>query len=360
MNILVNDGERVLVSIDGRPSRYLGPGRHRVWALFADVALMRLSTEALVPILRPEQVALIPEADLRRVVVKRGQRAWVAHKGKPARWLSVGEHLVWTVDPSVTITLVDTTALTAPLLDPRELALVDAVDYVEITVPTGAVAARFVDGALESVLGPGRHAAWTTERSVRFTALDLRERVLEVSGQELMTKDRVTLRLNASAVYKVHDPQRLVAVARAPDDVLYLAVQLALREAVAARTLDELLADRESLAGVLLPVVRAKAEAVGLALGELGVKDVVLPGEMRALMNRVIEAQKAAEANVITRREETAAVRSMAQTAKVLAENPTLLRLKELESYKDLAAQVGTVHLVLGDGALGKLELKSG
>lgn len=360
MKILVNDDERVLVSIDGRPSRYLGPGRHRLWAPFADVKLTRLGTDALVPVLRPEQAALVPHADLRRVVVARGQRAWVGYKGRPARWLSVGEHLVWTVDPSVTVAMVDTTPVAAPLLDPREAALVDAADYVEITVPTGAVAARFVDGALEAVLGPGRHAAWTTERSVRFTALDLRERVLEVSGQELMTKDRVTLRLNASVVYKVQDPERLIGVARAPDDVLYLAVQLALREAVASRSLDELLADRDSLAALLLPVVRARAEAVGLALGELGVKDIVLPGEMRTLLNRVIEAQKAAEANVITRREETAAVRSMAQTAKVLAENPTLLRLKELESYKDLAAQVGTVHLVLGDGALGKLELKSG
>ena len=135
---------------------------------------------------------------------------------------------------------------------------------------------------------------------------------------------------------------------------------LALREAVAARTLDELLADREGLAGQLAPAVKARASALGLELVELGVKDLILPGEMKTLMNRVIEAQKAAEANVITRREETAAVRSMAQTAKVLSENPTLLRLKELEAYKDLAEKVGTIHVVLGDGALSKLELKSG
>jgi hypothetical protein len=70
------------------------------------------------------------------------------------------------------------------------------------------------------------------------------------------------------------------------------------------------------------------------------VKDVVLPGEMKALLNRVIEAQKEAEANVILRREETAATRSLAQTAKVLGENPLLVRLKELEAYKELAAKV--------------------
>ena len=74
------------------------------------------------------------------------------------------------------------------------------------------------------------------------------------------------------------------------------------------------------------------APALGLEVLDPGVKDLVLPGEMKVLLNRVIEAQKEAEANVILRREETAATRSMAQTAKVLGENPLLVRLKELEA----------------------------
>jgi regulator of protease activity HflC (stomatin/prohibitin superfamily) len=106
------------------------------------------------------------------------------------------------------------------------------------------------------------------------------------------------------------------------------------------------------------PSVRDRAEGLGLELVELGVKDVVLPGEMKDLLNKVIQAQKEAEANVILRREETAATRSLAQTAKVLAENPLLVRLKELEAYKELAAKVGKVNLVLGEGALERLQLK--
>jgi regulator of protease activity HflC (stomatin/prohibitin superfamily) len=107
------------------------------------------------------------------------------------------------------------------------------------------------------------------------------------------------------------------------------------------------------------PTVKARAASMGLELIELGLKDVVLPGEMKDLLNKVIAATKEAEANVILRREETAATRSLAQTAKVLAENPLLVRLKELEAYKDLAAKVGQVHLVLGDGALERLQLKA-
>ena len=131
------------------------------------------------------------------------------------------------------------------------------------------------------------------------------------------------------------------------------------REAVTTRTLDELLVTRDELSRVMTPAVRERADGVGLELIELGVKDVVLPGEMKELLNKVIQAQKEAEANVILRREETGATRSMAQTAKVLSENPLLMRLKELEAYKELAAKVGQVHLVLGDGALDKLQLKA-
>ncbi|MEO8702377.1 MAG: slipin family protein, partial [Kofleriaceae bacterium] len=79
-----------------------------------------------------------------------------------------------------------------------------------------------------------------------------------------------------------------------------------------------------------------------------GVKDVILPGEMKVLLNKVIEAEKAAAANVIMRREDAAATRNMANTAKVIAENPVLMRLKELETMKDIAGQIDEIKLVMG------------
>jgi len=116
---------------------------------------------------------------------------------------------------------------------------------------------------------------------------------------------------------------------------------MAAREVVSAHTLDELLALREALSGSIAQAVAERAAEVGLEVTSFGLKDLILPGEMKALLNRVIEAQKEAEANVILRREETAATRSLAQTARVLAENPLVVRLKELEAYKELAAKVG-------------------
>jgi regulator of protease activity HflC (stomatin/prohibitin superfamily) len=305
------------------------------------------------------------------VTLGEAERALVYRRGRPVLWLGRGNHQLWTVERSVDrltrertslirVETFETAGVEAPLLVSEAAALAKASkDYVEATAAEGCVAVRYVDGKLDAVLPAGRHAVWSTLRTAMLAVIDLRERRLDVSGQEVMTRDKVTLRLNLSASFKVSDARRLAAVARAPDEVVYLSMQLAAREAVTTRTLDELLAGRDELAGVITPLVRERAAVVGLELIELGVKDLILPGEMKDLLNKVIQAQKEAEANVILRREETAATRSMAQTAKVLSENPLLMRLKELEAYKELAAKVGQVHLVLGDGALDKLQLKA-
>ena len=374
MRIQIALNERAFVHVNGEPVRYLGPGRHWVFEPFAKVDVIRKNTDEIVAELRAEQLALVPAEDIRVLELGENERALVSLRGRPIHWLGVGEHLVWRVDrrtvkdaagvpkvvEAVQVETFDTSAVEAKPLRDDVKALVPASDYVEVRAPENTVALRFVDGVLDAVLPPGRHAAWTTARKVTFTVIDLRERLLHVNGQEVMTKDRVTLRLNLSATYKVVDPRRVATVAREPDDILYLAVQFAAREAVATRSLDELLASREAIGGTIGPEVAKRAADVGLEVVAFGVKDVILPGEMKTLLNRVIEAQKEAEANVILRREETAAVRSMANTAKVLADNPTLIRLKELEAYKELAGKVGQIHLVVGEGGMPKFNILSG
>lgn len=369
MKIEVLQHERGFLIENGRAVKYLAPGIHSVWALWKRVRVEKLAVTNLLAELDETRLALVPAGDLQIVTLAQHERALVTRRGKPALWLGAGVHQVWTVDRQVErasgavtslikIEVFDTSGVEAKLL-PADVVALTRRDYVEVTAPAGHVAVRYVDGRLDAVLPAGRHGAWNTQRTVTLNVIDLRERVLSVTGQEVMTRDRVTLRLNLSATFRVKDAERLAVVARAPDDVVYLAMQLAAREAVTTRTLDELLAGRDELAKVMLPSVRERAEGLGLELIELGVKDVVLPGEMKELLNKVIQAQKEAEANVIQRREETAATRSLAQTAKVLSENPLLVRLKELEAYKELAAKVGQVHLVLGEGALEKIQLKT-
>ncbi|MEM9874540.1 MAG: SPFH domain-containing protein, partial [Myxococcota bacterium] len=151
------------------------------------------------------------------------------------------------------------------------------------------------------------------------------------------------------------DPLRMAQRVSTPRDAVYLMVQLAARAYVAGVTLDELLEGREALNAYLAQATAMPAEEIGVRVETVGVKDVILPGEMKDLMNRVIAAEKEAAANVILRREETAATRSLANTAKVMANNPVLLRLKELEAVKEIAGQVGEVRLVVGADGLDTL-----
>ncbi|MDJ0611998.1 MAG: slipin family protein, partial [Kiloniellales bacterium] len=136
-------------------------------------------------------------------------------------------------------------------------------------------------------------------------------------------------------------------------DALYKEVQFALRQAIGTRTLEEVLSDKleinEALSGRLVP----KLAESGLEVSSVGIKDIILPGEVRELMNRVIEAEKTAQANVIKRREETAATRSLLNTAKLMEDNPLLLRLKELEALEKVSEKVGNV--IVGNGLDGVL-----
>jgi len=105
--------------------------------------------------------------------------------------------------------------------------------------------------------------------------------------------------------------------------------------------------------------VATRTEALGVSVDELGVKDVILPGEIRELINKVVEAERTAKANLIRRQEETAATRSLANTAKLMEDNKLLLRLKELESLEKLVEKVGRIDLHASQGQGLEAILKS-
>ncbi len=132
---------------------------------------------------------------------------------------------------------------------------------------------------------------------------------------------------------------------------LYRLVQFAVREAIASRTLDDILAARETLDDELRDSVARRSGDLGVEIMELGVKDVILPGEVRELINKVVEAEKLAKANLIRRQEETAATRSLLNTARLMQDNPLLLRMKELEALEKLVEKVGRIDLHAGGQA---------
>ena len=234
------------------------------------------------------------------------------------------------------------------------LAIGQRGDVLPVTVTERSVGLLFVDGAFVRELAPGFHLFWQFDRSVAASVVDLRATVLDVAGQEILTSDRVGVRVNLAAVWQVTDPVRVGRELADPRVYVYREMQLALRRAIGSRSLDELLGDKAGLDDAIAAEARARLEPLGIAVPSAGVRDVILPGDMRELMNRVVAAEKSAQANNIRRREETAATRSLLNTAKLMADNPLLLRLKELEALERVTERVGS--LTVHDGLEGVMK----
>lgn len=229
-----------------------------------------------------------------------------------------------------------------------------AISYNEI--PDEHAGLLIVNGKLERILKSGNYGFWKYNRSVVIKLLDMRLQTSEVNGQEILTKDRVSLRVNLSANYRVTDVEAVAIKLSDFSSFIYRELQLTLREAIGTKTLDQLLEDKDNLNIVIADGVRNTFNEYGIELLSAGIKDIILPGDMKVIFNQVVEAQKEAEANLIKRREETQAMRSLHNTAKVMENNPILLRLKELESLERISHRIDKISVYGGlDGVLNDL-----
>ena len=217
-----------------------------------------------------------------------------------------------------------------------------------VQAPQYSQAVLTVDGKVEALLPAGVHAFWRVGRDLRSETVESRLQVLDVAGQEILTRDKVALRVNLVAGYRITDVLAAYAKQAKPVDYLYKELQFGLRAAVGTRTLDELLEDKGLIDSVVSAHVKGRMAGMGIELDSAGVKDIILPGDMKAILTRVVEAEKAAQANVIRRREETAATRSLLNTAKVMEDNPTALRLKELETLEKVTEKIDKISVFSG------------
>ena len=278
--------------------------------------------------------------------------AIVSLDGRPMQVMTPWQvRVYWKVATSVDVERIDVTS--EPRVSARHLAMTDRTRLLIVTeavVENHEAGLLYVEGRLVERLAPGRHAFWNVGRKIEVKRLDLRPQAVEITAQEMLTRDRIALRVTLTAFRRIVDPERIVSAVPDVDAWLYRLVQFAIREAVAGRTLDEVLSAKAALDAELRDYVRARIADSGVEVTELGVKDVILPGEIRELVNKVVEAERVAKANLIRRQEETAATRSLLNTAKLMEENPLLLRLKELESLERLVEKVGRIDLHAGDG----------
>jgi regulator of protease activity HflC (stomatin/prohibitin superfamily) len=214
----------------------------------------------------------------------------------------------------------------------------------------------FVDNKMNRILEPGDYYFWKNAKEVSCSRVDLRQLQMEVSGQEILTRDKASLRINFYAQYKVVDVIKALIENKDYEKQLYILMQLGLREFIGTLTLDELLEKKESISAHVLAALKDKAYNLGVEIRDCGVRDIILPGEMKEIMNQVLVAQKKAEANVIMRREETASTRSLLNTAKLMEENSMLFKLKEMEYVEKIADKINTISLSGGNQIVDQLK----
>ena len=361
-SVKIQRHERGLVFRSGELRAVLRPGRHllRTWPF--DQRLLRVSMRA--PIFYHPDLEVIARSDLLKeeaVVLDLGdhQRALVWVDGRFAQICGPGLHLFWQAFHTVRTEVIDARSLR---FEHAALATIleapDADQFLQrFRVDAGSSAVLFVDGRHRETLQAGTHVFWKDQAHLRVVALELREKLLDIASQEVTTADKVSLRLNAVVAFKVSDPLQALTSSEDFQQSLYREAQLVLRTALGARGLDDLLASKEKVAEEMAEALRPRAQSLGLEIVTLGLRDLILPGEMRQLMNRVTEAQKAAEANLIARREETAAMRSQANTARLLEQNPTLMRLRELEVLEKVA-ESSNLSVMLGEAGLTERIMK--
>lgn len=279
------------------------------------------------------------------------ERAFVWKNDRLAYVLEPGRHVFWREPAELTV---ETYNVSEFRFDHARLetivGMADARKHLLIVdVEPHETVLLLRDGQIVDTLGEGRYAYWRAAGRLEARKVDRREQVLDVAGQEIMTHDKVTLRVNLLVMWSVTDPVKMATLVKDADQALYRDAQLALRAAIGTRKLETLLANKDAVGDELREAMVKRAEHMGIAIHTVGLKDIILPGEMKAILNRVIEAEKQAEANLIRRREETATVRSQLNTAKLIAETPHLARERELELLGEILR--GTkATIVLGQG----------
>lgn len=214
----------------------------------------------------------------------------------------------------------------------------------------------FVDGKFQKYLETGVYYFWNNSTSILVLKADLRQLQMEISGQEILTKDKAALRVNFYTKYKVVDVDKALLENKNYEKQLYILMQLALREYIGKLSLDELLEKKDSLSESISETINGKAKALGVEILDSGIRDVILPGEVKEIMNQVLVAEKKAQANIITRREETASTRSLLNTAKLMEGNNMLFKLKEMEYVEKIADKINSISLSGGNQIVDQLK----
>jgi regulator of protease activity HflC (stomatin/prohibitin superfamily) len=356
--VVVGENERVLVTRKRRFADILEPGEYWLFGLGVDLVPYNVRDLAFAGEWADHIANRCPDLVERYftpVATSDAQVAVVYLDGKLSRVIGPSNRvLFWKAAVNVAFELIDVRA--QPEVPAKMLAALARLGResgaVFAAIDEGKRALVYLDGQLLRELSPGAYGFWGAVAMPRIEVLETRRQTVEVPGQEILTKDKVTVRVNISAVFEIVDVTTARAGVKDVNEYLYRALQIAVRQSLGKRTLEEVLAEKTDIDQAVSDEVRREMEVYGVRVSGIAIKDIILPGDIRDILNQVVTAEKQAQANLIRRREETAATRSLLNTAKLMEDNPLLVRLKELETLEKIADKVEKITVVGGLNAL--------
>lgn len=358
----IHKGKRGLLFKQGNYEKMLYPGTYRL-SPFAESDIIVVDT-AMPFEVDGHDLQLFMHDDLLKQeleVVQVMDHEYVLHyeDGRFSGLLKPGAYAFWNVLKKHSFVHVDIRNPELPAeVDPVVLPKLHGY-YHMLEVAEHEAGVLYYNHVMQRELAPGKYYFWRGSAAVSLQKVDLRQQQLDMTGQEMMTEDKVTLRLNFVCQYKVTHPLQVLAI-KSFEEQIYIQLQLILREYIGGFKLDDLLRTKQEIAAFVLARLQEKEQEYGVRFISAGVKDIILPGDIRDILNTVLLAEKKAQANLITRREETASTRSLLNTAKLMDENETLYRLKELEFLEKICEKIGSISLTGGSSLLEQLNFLLG
>lgn len=353
--VRINTGKVGLVFKNGEYIKVITQGIYWLWfrekVRIYDMGLSFSSTTPLEILIKDE----VLKSMLHIIDVGDNEIVLVYKNARYNQVLTTGQYVFWKELVEYTFTTADLSKIYITEKISKVLyGQYDLNKFVRIfEVAAFEKAVLIVDDVFVKILESGTYRFWKNDTTVKILKTDLRQLQMEVAGQELLTKDKAGIRINFDVQYKVVDLEKALLDNKDFEKQLYVALQLALRAYVGTYTLDELLENKTEIAKVVFEDTKIAATKLGVTVLNCGIRDVILTGEMKDIMNQVLVAQKKAQANVITRREETASTRSLLNTAKLMEENEMLYKLKEMEFVENIADKIGEIT-VSGNGGMVK------
>ncbi|GMQ59293.1 slipin family protein [Vallitalea sediminicola] len=365
MKYYIKKTERGLLFRNGDYIKSLDPGKYsflsflKYKVVILDVTKQRFNVKFDLDILKDDE-KLLSELDI--IDVKNNELVLHYIDGKLSNIYETGKYAFWNIHKKNKFKVIDmmepevSKNVESNIFNSKNIFHPKLRDkFVEIHVQPYEKVLLFYNNTFKTILGAGRYYYWTKYVDVTAQSIDMRQCQLDMTGQEIMTADKVTLRLNFFCQYKVKDVMKATLEIKNYVNQIYILVQLILREYVGTIKLDELLKMKQEIGDYVLSRLKEKESEMGIEFIYAGIKDVILPGDIKDILNTVLLAEKKAQANVITRREEVASTRSLLNTAKLMDENKTLYKLKELEHIEKICEKIGSISLNGGGNVLERL-----